>query len=134
VLDHPALLANTDTGVLVEEVQRHPRGELVGPVDAQKIRMQDHRPRRMALQVLENHVLRLAIHLQRNDVGIKRLVFQRMRQLVVHEGNRLGIGVTAIDDGGYFCRESTQAAARTFPHVDSRTGIENEVGHCLGSC
>jgi len=93
----------------------------------------DQRLGRMALQILENHIQPLAIHLQGDDMRIKGFVVECALQIPMGQGDREGFGVTAVDDGGHLVREPTQAAARTLPLVGSRAGIESEFSHCLGS-
>ena len=107
--------------ILVEEVQRHVHLDAVTRGNAHQIYVGDERLRRMTLEVFQDHLLRLAIHLHLEDVRIKRLVLKMVEQFIVLGGKHLRLLATTVDDPGYQSL-ATQAAARTFALIAT--------GHC----
>ena len=80
----------------------------------------------MALEVLQDHFLAVTTDVHGQDAGVESLVLEGMDQLIVIDGDHLGLFVCAVDDAGYQTRV-TQAAARTFPHVTAGFRVNGQI-------
>src|SRR5690606_34274089 len=65
--DAATLHFHADASVFVNEVQWNPGVQLLRAGNAHEVRVQDQLLRRMALKVLDDHVLGFAIHVQLDD-------------------------------------------------------------------
>jgi hypothetical protein len=77
----------------------------------------------MTLQIAQNNLLLFFTDPQLYDLGINRVVFEFMNELVVCDGNHGGISIATINDCWYQALVS-QAAARTFPRVRAQFSIQ----------
>ena len=115
---HDAALGFDTVGLgFVDEVDGHMHLDGLVLVHAQEIRVHDAVAGGVTLQILQNRFLLLLAHIDGQDVGVERLVFQRLFQVLAHQGQWLGVLAAAVNDGGDVVGETTQAAARTFPQV-----------------
>ncbi len=111
-----AALLHADRDVLVQEVDRHVHADDLVLNDALQVHVQDLAPGGMALQVFQDHSLALLTDLDVENARIKRLVLELLENLVVVECEGAWRAAGTVKDCGNLSF-TTQAAARTFPHV-----------------
>ena len=95
--------------------------------DALEIEVHDQGPGRMALDALDDDLLRLRADLQRQDARIERLAAHLVLERVVIEHERLGRFAAAVHDGGDFAG-LTQAAAVGAAELRARLSGQFECG------
>ena len=117
VLDDTALGLHAVGLLFVDEVDWYVDLDGLVLIDAQKVRVHDAFPGRVALQVLENGLLLVLADIDRQNVGVESLIFQRLFQILANQRQGLWVLVATVDNGWDMVGETTQAAARTFPQV-----------------
>jgi hypothetical protein len=127
VLDDATLDLHAVALLLVDEVQRHADLDHLLRVHAQEVRVHDAVLRRVALQVLENRRLDIAVDVDVDHLGEERLVFEGFFQVLADDRERRGILAGAVDDRRDLVRVATQAAARTFPQVAAQFGFDSQL-------
>src|ERR1700677_1258980 len=98
---------------LALEVQRNGDADLLVLLDALKVDVHDGILERMPLHVLQDRSLRLAAHLETQDRRVEALVVEHDRELLMAQGQRPRLQMSAIQNCRHFAL-ATQAAARTF--------------------
>src|SRR3546814_17466586 len=82
----------------------------------------------MALHVTQQHLLHLAVDVQVDDRGIEPILLAGDPGLFLLELAALRFAAATVDYGGNLAR-TTQAAARTLPHVLAAGCGEFLIGH-----
>ena len=111
-------------------MKREIHGQGLIGVHAQKIDVHDVAARRMALQVLHHRGDLLAAEVELQHLGVEGFNAFSLGQFPSFEGHGLGCGFPPIDNTGHTLFQTTQAAARTLPHIFPWLGVQNQlVGH-----
>ena len=118
------------TLVFIEEMQRYAHRQFLRFADPLKIDMQKTGLIGMTLQILQHDLFAAAVQLDSQDVREEGLMFELMHQIVMHQRYHGGFFVGTIKDTGNLTR-TAQAAARTFPYIRTRLGIELKTLHCV---
>ena len=85
---------------------------------------------RVALHVTQYRLHIGAVQFQGQHVAVEGFGFQSLFQFTQLHADHLRLGVATIDDAGNTFLQTTQAAARTFPHVAAGFCIQQEIiGH-----
>ncbi|MNN07062.1 hypothetical protein D3C81_1198800 [compost metagenome] len=115
----------------VDEVQRYGSVQLVVGDDADEVGVQDEAFGRMALQGLDHDGFNLAVDVQGEHVAEHSLVFQQLGEILGQQADGQRSGFATVDHGRNQAGVATQAAARTFPQVGTRFGIQGKIVHCI---
>ena len=108
---------DTNAACLIEKVQRYIGAQFLGCSDPLKIHMLDERLGRMALQILQDHILLLITDYQCQNVRVKSLSLQMMRQFVMNQAYHAWRPIGSSIKYPRHQTLTTQAAARTFTLV-----------------
>src|SRR6188508_149667 len=110
MIDDAALVLDALGLELAGEVNRDVQGDLDVLADALEVEMHDQRPRRVALDALDDDLLRLRADLERQDARVEGFAAHLILERVVLENERLGRFAAAIHDGGDFAGLAQAAA------------------------
>ncbi|MOA13383.1 hypothetical protein D3C78_1334320 [compost metagenome] len=117
-----------DRGFFANEVNWNLGGQLLASNDANEVGVHDEAFGRVALHGLDYDVLLGAVDVQFDNVAVGSFVFEQFGDFLGHDGQGLGFFIATVnnswDAGGV-----TQAAARTFPQVSTRLGVQDEISH-----
>ena len=119
------LAAGLDRGFFTDEVNWNLGGQLLASNDANEVGVHDEAFGRVTLHGLDHDVLLGAVDIQFDNVAEGSFVFEQLGDFLGHDGQGLGFFIATVDNG----RDVggvTQAAARTFPQVSTRLGVQSE--------
>src|SRR5262245_5430265 len=129
VRQQTTLETHADALLFVQEVDRDPHLDLAVRGYAQKVDMQHLLGAGMALYIAHDRLLWFAVRGHRDDLRHEAFLLHRAPELErtqLHRQRRL---IAAVDHTWNLRCGTTQAAARTFPHVCPRLGIQFDLGH-----
>ncbi|MNN08442.1 hypothetical protein D3C81_1212960 [compost metagenome] len=122
------LAAFLDRGFFVDEVNRNLGGQLLASNDANEVSVHDELLGWVALHGLDDDVLLDAVNVQLDHVAEGSFVFEQLGDFLGQDGQGLSFFITTVDNG-WDAQRVTQAAARTFPQVSTRLGVQNKISH-----
>ena len=100
VLDDTALQFNAGRFLFVEEVNGYSHLNKSLVIDTQEVGVHHAVPGGMPLQVFEDRLLGFLAHIDRQNMGVERFIFQRLLEILADQGQGLGIFATAINNSG----------------------------------
>ena len=122
------LAAFLDRSFFVDEVNRNNSGQFLASYDANEVSVQDDAFRRVTLHRFDNDVLLGAVNVQFDNVAEGSFVFEQFGDFLGQDGYGFS-GFVATVNNGRDAQSVTQAAARTFPQVSTRLGVQDEISH-----
>src|SRR5690606_21976992 len=128
-VDFAALSLDADGAFLIDQVHRYGGGQLLASNHALEVSVQDEVLRRVALQGLDHDVLAGAVDVQGDHVAERDFVFQHFGQVFGQQADGQRLLVATVDNGRNHVFVTTQAAARTFPQVGTRSGFQGKFSH-----
>ncbi|MCY1449826.1 hypothetical protein D9M71_665940 [compost metagenome] len=90
--------------------------------------MQDELLGWVTLHRFNNDIFFLAVDVQFDNVAVSSFVFEQFGDFLGHDGQGLGFFIATVNNG-WDAGGVTQAAARTFPQVSTRLGVQNKISH-----
>ncbi|MNE28916.1 hypothetical protein D3C80_1223780 [compost metagenome] len=123
------LAAFLDRGFFVDEVNRNLGGQLLASNDANEVSVHDELLGWVTLHGFNNDVFFFAVDVQFDNVAESRFVFEQFGHFFSQHGDGCRLFVATVYNGRDLGGETTQAAARTFPQVGTRLGVQSEISH-----
>ncbi|MNP43940.1 hypothetical protein D3C76_1377850 [compost metagenome] len=125
-----AALLHANGGSFVDEVQGYVGAQFLAGNYALEVSVQNEAFGRVTLQGLDQNGFGSAGNVQGDHVAEGCFVFQQLGQVFGLQAYGLRGFLAAVNNSGNQIGVTTQAAARTFPQVRTRFGIQGKLGHC----
>ena len=109
--------------VAQEPAAGEPPPEKPEEIDTQQIDVHDFVIRRIALKITQDDLFAVAVDGKIENLREKCFVLHGFLQLVGSKRKTDRLRSTTVNDAGYQLSLTTQAAARTFPHVCTHFGV-----------